>query len=181
MGYGAPVHELLERLRGGDRRSKRPSERAAAAAIADPPLIAVLLDGMRCDDEVVRMRAADAAEQAARERPELIAPHADALIEIAAGARQAEVRRHAAQMLARSELSDDRAAQATRVLHRYLSDDDGENVQAWALSAIVAIANDHPALREHARELVHDRLESDSPAVRARAEMLVGQADSWPS
>jgi hypothetical protein len=168
------VHELLERLRDGD------SEAAAAAAVADPPLIAVLLDGMHCDDAVVRMRAADAAEKAARERPELLAPHADAVIEIAAAADQQEVRWHAAQMLARTELSDERAADATRILEAYLADD-SRIVQAWALSAITAIANEHPGLRQRARRLVHEKLESDDPSVSARARALQGQADSWPS
>jgi hypothetical protein len=175
------VHELLERLRGDDPQAEGPAERAAAAAVDDPPLIAVLLDGMRCHDDVVRIRAADAAEQAARARPELLAPHADALIVIAAGAGQQEVRRCAAQMLARVELSDERAEQATRVLTGGYLDDDIGDVQAWALSAIVAIANDHPELRQQGRELVHARLDSEDPSVRARAELLVGQADAWPS
>ena len=168
------MHELLEGLRDGD------SEEAAAAAVADPPLIAVLLDGMRCQDPVVRARAADAAERAARERPELLAPHADAVIEIAAGADEQEVRWHAAQMLARTELSAERAADATRILETYLSDD-SRIVQAWALSAVTAIANDHPALRPRARELVHDKLGSEIQTVSARARALQGQADSWPS
>jgi hypothetical protein len=172
------VHELLRMLRGGNRRSMGASERAASLAVADPPLIGVLLDGMRCDDEIVRMRAAGAAETAARRRPELIAPHADALIEIAAGATQQEVRRHAAQMLARTELSDERAREATTVLDGYLADDD-PIVQAWALSAIVAIANDHSGLRENARGRVRERRGSGAPEVRARAEQLSGQADSW--
>jgi hypothetical protein len=125
-------------------------------------------------------KAADAAEKAARERPELLAPHADALIDIAATADQQEVRWHAAQMLARTELSPERAQQATEVLDGYL-EDDSRIVQAWALSGITAIANDHPDLRAHARELVLEALESDAPAVSARARALEGQVDSWPS
>ena len=168
------MHELLERLREGK------PEDAAAAAVADPPLIAVLLDGMTDDDSAVRTLASDAAEKAARERPELLAPHADTLIDIAATAEQKEVRWHAAQMIARVELSPERADEATRILEGYLSDR-SHIVEAWAMSAIVALANDHPALRARARELVHGRLESDAPSVAARARLLLDQADSWPS
>jgi hypothetical protein len=168
------VHELLERLRDGD-----PAD-AAAATLTDPPLIAVLLDGMRSGDSAVQANAADAAEQAARERPELLASHADALIEIASTARESEVRRNAAQMLARVELSDERAVQASELLERYL-DDGSPAVEAWALSAIVALANEHPDLRTRAREAVHARADSEAPPVRERARLLVDQADSWPS
>lgn len=131
------------------------------------------------DDADVRFRAADAAEKAARERPDILAPHADSLIEIAAGTDQAGVRWHAAQMLARTELSDERARHAAEILERYLADD-SRIVEAWALSAITAIANDHPELRARAKQLVEARLESDRAAVSARARMLQGQADSWP-
>jgi HEAT repeat protein len=107
------VHELL---------SSGPEE--AAAVVKDPPLISVLLDGMRAGDE--------------------------------------------------------RAKEATRVLEGYLDDGSGD-VRAWALSAIVAIANDHAALRDGAREHLREAVESDAEPVRARAQMLSGQADSWPS
>ena len=174
------MHELLERLRGADRDSKGGSERAAAAAVADPPLIAVLLDGMRCGDEIVRLRAADAAEKAARERPELVAPHADALIDVAGSAREPEIRWHAAQMLARVELSDERAVEATRILEAYL-DDASPKVRGWALSALVAIANHHADLRGAARDHVIGCTESGDAGLAARARLLLSQADSWPS
>jgi hypothetical protein len=169
------VHELLERLRDGD------PEDAAAEALADPPLVAVLLEGMVERDEIVSARAATAAELAARERPELFAAHAGALIAIAAAARHEDVRRRAAQMLARVELSPERAGHASRILEGYLADA-SEEVRAWALSAIVALANDHPGLRPRARELVEERLEDDGPpAISERAALLKSQADSWPS
>src|SRR3954462_13719313 len=168
------MHELLERL-----RREEPAE-VAAAAVADPPLIAVLLDGMRAEDDAVRTRAAQGARQAGRERPELLAPHADALIDIAGVTRDSEVRRSAAQMLARVELSDERAEHAADVLERYLSDG-SPAVEAWALSAIVALANEHAGLRGRARDLVHARADDEAPPVRERARLLLNQADSWPS
>jgi hypothetical protein len=125
------------------------------------------------------MRAADAAEKAARERPDLLAPHADTLIDIAAHTDQAGVRWHAAQMLARTELSAERAAHAVEILEGYLADD-SRIVEAWALSAITAIANAHPEHRERAKHFVEARLDSEHASVSARARMLQDQADSWP-
>jgi hypothetical protein len=162
-----------------DLNGSDPAE-IAAQVVADPPLIAKLLDAMLGEDEGIRARAAAAAEQAARERPELLAPHADALIEAARIARDGDTRRCVAQMLARVELSDERAAEATDVLESYLAG--GPPVETWALSAIVALANEHPALRGRARELVHARADGETaPPVRERARLLLGQADSWPS
>jgi hypothetical protein len=168
------VHELLERLRGSDASD------IADEVVADPPLIGVLLDGMLGEEGDIQALAATAAEQAARERPELLAPHADGLIDAAGCARDAATRRCLAQMLARVELSDERAAQATEILDAYLADAD-ELVQAWALSAIVALANEHPALRAHAGAVVRERIESDAPPVGERARLLQDQAESWPS
>jgi hypothetical protein len=166
-----PVDDLLA----------KPPDEAAQAALADPPLVAALLAGMRsAASEDERGRAGAAAELVARQRPELLAPHADALIDIAATTGEAAVRVSAAQMLARVELSDERTEHATRALESYLDAGDSA-VQAWALSAIVAIANEHPALRAHAAELVGERVESDDEQVRDRAQLLQGQADSWPS
>ena len=127
----------------------------------------------------MRFGAADAAEKAARERPDLLGPHADTLIDIAADSEQPGVRWHVAQMLARTELSAERATHATEILERYLADD-SRIVEAWALSAITAIANDHPELRTRAKQLVEARLGSEHASVSARARMLQGQADSWP-
>lgn len=158
----------------------KPPDEAAAAALADPPLVAVLLAAMRSGEGDERGDGGAAAELVARQRPELLAPHADALIDIAATADAAAVRVPAAQMLARVELSDERAEHATTVLETYLAGDDPA-VEAWALSAIVAIANEHPALRSHAAELVGERVESGEEQVRDRAQLLQGQADSWPS
>ena len=163
-----------------DELSGRDPAEIAAAVVADPPLIASLLDAMLQDDERIQAQGAEAAELAARERPELLAPHADALIGAARTARGADTRRNVAQMLARVELSDERAAEATEVLERYLADGD-LGVEAWALSAIVALANDHAALRDRARELVHARIDDGAPALRERARLLLDQADSWPS
>jgi hypothetical protein len=162
------VHELLERLRGSDAND------IAGEVVADPPLIGVLLDGMLGDDDEIQSLAAAAAEQAARERPELLAPHADTVIEAARRARSPETRRCLAQMLARVELSDERAAHARDVLDGYLTDGSA-TVEAWALSAMVALANEHPDLRPHARELVRERGDSE------RARLLRDQAESWPS
>src|SRR4051794_21537685 len=97
------MHELLA----------KPPDEAAAAALADPPLVAVLLAAMRSGEGDEPGRAGAAAELVARQRPQLLAPHADALIDIAATADAAAVRVPAAQMLARVELSDERAEHAT--------------------------------------------------------------------
>jgi hypothetical protein len=152
-------------------------DEAARRVLADPPLVASLIEAMVEGDS----RAAEAAELVARDRPELLATHSPALIAIAASAQSEPVRRHASQMLARVELSEERAAEAARILERYLDADNGAELSAWALSAIVAMANEHPSLRGRARELVHAQADSDAELVRTRAELLTGQADSWPS
>ena len=87
-----------------------------------PALFPALIDGMHRDDELVRMRAADAEEEITVANPEWLQPFKIKLIKLAARAKQQEMRWHLAQVLPRLELSRKERATAVTILRSYLGD-----------------------------------------------------------
>lgn len=67
--------DLLEMLRGGDRRSIGRSDQVAGMVSVDLRLFSRLMEGLWSQDELVRMRAADAAEKVTRDHRELLRPY----------------------------------------------------------------------------------------------------------
>src|SRR5687768_3448558 len=96
-------------LSGGDRRSPGRAGEVAIEAVGDPAIVPVLVELMGSRDKLIAMRASDALEKASEERPELLAPYAQQLLDLAGVTKQQEVRWHLAQLLPRLPL---RAAQA---------------------------------------------------------------------
>lgn len=172
------MHEELEKLRGGDRRSTGRAEEVAADVLDDPVLFDVVFDGMAVGDPVVRMRAADAVEKATAERPELLGPaHRERLIDEFAGVDQQEVRWHVAQLLPRLELDDSDVDRAVEILEGFL-DDDSRIVRVNAMQALADLALAHPRLRGPVRGRIEDAMEEGSPAVRARGRKLLEALES---
>jgi hypothetical protein len=66
------MHELLDRLTGGDRRSIGRSNEVVVAVIAEPSLFGVLFGSLWSRDPLIRMRAADALEKITAKHPEYV-------------------------------------------------------------------------------------------------------------
>lgn len=63
------MHKLLQKLKGGDRRSTGRSEEVVFDVVDNPDLFKVLMSGLNVDDPVVRMRASDALEKISLNKP----------------------------------------------------------------------------------------------------------------
>jgi len=98
------------------------------------------------DEPVVRMRAADAIEKITQVRPELLRPHVDTLLAIAASAEDKEVRWHVAQLLGRVTLKTNQRDEAVKVLLAYLSDN-SNIVKTFAMQTLVDLAADDENLQ----------------------------------
>ena len=66
------MHQLLRKLKGGDRRSIGNVEDAIQDVINTPALFDVLFSGLSVDDPLIRMRAADAIEKISGDQPQLL-------------------------------------------------------------------------------------------------------------
>lgn len=87
---------ILDKLRGGDRRSVGRSNQVVETIRRQPVLFPALIDGMHHDNEVVRMRAADVLEKLNVTNPEWLQPFRVQLIQLAARTTQQELRWHLA-------------------------------------------------------------------------------------
>jgi len=169
--------ELLAMLTGGDLRSIGKSEEAAAEVLRDPSLFPTLLRGLGHGDARVRMRCADAAEKASRERPDLLQPHKMRLFTLAELEDQKEVRWHLAQLIPRLNLRGRERLRAASVFYLYL-DHKSSIVKTFAMQALADLAMQDGSLQHDV--LLHlERLTAEgTPAMRARGKRLLQQIKS---
>jgi hypothetical protein len=91
--------DLLEKLKGGDRRSIGRVDEVVANVLSNPEAFKTLFDGMLSDDPIIRMRSADAVEKVTAQHPEYLQPYKNKLIHEVSRIDQQEVRWHVAQMV----------------------------------------------------------------------------------
>lgn len=168
---------VVEKLAGGDRRSIGLADEVAKEIAADQSLFDEVFAAISCDDPVLRMRAADAAEKASRRFPERLAPHKDALLGELAEIDQPEVRWHVAQMLPRLHLNPPENARAAAILKGFLQDK-STIVRVSALEALAALAVADDELEAEVSRLLARALQSGTPAEKARARKLLKASDA---
>jgi len=167
------VADVLEKLRGGDRRSTGRAEAVAEDMLHDPSLFDDVFEGMSDDDPVVRMRAADAVERVTAERPDLLGDaHRDRLLGELADIDQQEVRWHVAQLLPRLELNGDDVDRAVDVLEAFTGAD-SQIVRVNAMTALANLAAANPRLRGTVHAHIEDLVDGGSPSVQARGRKLI--------
>jgi hypothetical protein len=131
-------HPILAKLSGGDRRSIGRSDEVAREIAESAALFAVVVDAMRADDAVIRMRAADAVEKASRSVPARLQRHKARLLREFAVAEQKEVRWHLAQIVPRLQLSAAERHDVIQVLWKFLNDP-SKIVQVNAMQAAAPV------------------------------------------
>jgi hypothetical protein len=159
-------------LKGGDRRSIGKSNQIAKLILSDPKRFAELVECLWNEDPIVRMRAADAAEKVTVTRPELLNPHKQELLGLLDEAEQIELRWHLAVMVPRLSLSAAERARAAGSLQRYL-EDRSSIVKTFAMHGLADLARQDSKLREPARRVLEESLQSGTAAMKARARKLL--------
>jgi hypothetical protein len=165
---------ILDKLRGGARRSVGRSNQVVKTIRQQPALFPTLIDGMHHEDELIRMRAADALEKLTVTNPEWLRPFRVQLIKLAARATQQELRWHLAQVLPRLELSRRDRVIVEAVFRRYLHDK-SRIVKTFAMQGLVDLAAEDPRLRNSIRPLISSLARTGSPSMRSRGRKLLQQ------
>ena len=166
------MNRVVERLRGGDRRSIGQADIVAKEAIQDANLLEQLVQALFEPDPVVRMRAADALEKATQKHPELLRPFKKQLLELLTRAGQQELCWHLAQMVPRLELTANEQQQAVENLKRYLQHR-STIVRVCALQALTDIAQKHLRFKEDVLTILKARQTDERPAIRTRCKKLL--------
>ncbi|MDH4082203.1 MAG: hypothetical protein OEV99_01330 [Nitrospira sp.] len=165
---------VLDTLKGGDRRSIGRSNQVVKIVRRRPALFPALIDGMYHEDELVRMRAADAVEKLTVTNPEWLRPFKRRLIGLAACAEQQELRWHLAQMLPRLELSRRDRMVVAAIFRGYLQDQ-SRIVKTFAMQSLADLAMQDPRLRNSIRPLISSLTKTGSPSMKSRGRKLMLQ------
>ncbi len=166
------MHDVLEKLGGGDRRSIGRVSEVVADVLNDPTLFEVVFHGMVSDDPIIRMRSADAIEKITASHPEYLQPYKTKLIQQVAKIEQQEVRWHLAQMIPRLELSKEERAVVVEILLGYL-DDKSKIVKTFSMQALADLAEQDANLRSQVIGLLEELTRTGSPAMKSRGRKLL--------
>jgi hypothetical protein len=168
---------ILDELRGGDRRSIGRTNQVVETIRRQPALFPALIDGMHHDDEVVRMRAADALEKLTVTNPEWLQPFKVQLIKLAAKTTQQELRWHLAQVLPRLKLSRRDLVIVVAILRGYL-EDDSRIVKTFAMQGLTDLAIQEHRLRAPIRRLILSLTRTGSPSMKSRGRKLLSRLNA---
>ena len=168
------MSEILDKLRGGDRRSIGRANEVVAEVLQDPALFEPVLYGMLDDDPLVRMRAADVVEKVTVRHPEYLVPHRKLLIGAIAPIEQQEVRWHVAQMIPRLAWTKSELPQVADILRGYLGDE-SRIVKTSTLQALAELVEQEPKLYGEVVALLEAYSRVGSPAMRSRGRKLLAQ------
>ena len=153
-------------------RSDGLSRDAAALVLANPHLVADLLEALSHEDEAIRGHAADAIERVSRSRPDLLLPHLPDLVVMATRDSVPMVRWHLAMLLTNLTLTEPIADTTCPVLCALL-DDRNAFVRSWAVSGLCLLARKYPEYKEEVLARFAALQQDPKIAVRHRAEMAV--------
>lgn len=168
---------VLRALTGGDRRSIGRSNQVVKIVRRQPALFPALIDCMFHEDELVRMRAADAVEKLTVSSPEWLRPFKRRLIGLAVSTEQQELRWHLAQMLPRLELSRKDRMVVAAIFRGYLQDQ-SRIVKTFAMQGLADLAMQDPRLRDSIRPFIASLMRTGSPSMKSRGRKLLLRLDA---
>jgi len=163
---------ILELLKGGDRRSIGRADQVVAAVSKNLTLFPALMKGWWSDDPLVRMRTADATEKITRKKPHLLNRYRSELLGLMAEAKQQELRWHLAAMVPRLPLDVKERRVVSSLLRSYL-EDDSSIVKTSALQALADLSADQPSIQPEVIKLLRQSARNGTQAMKARSRKLL--------
>jgi hypothetical protein len=167
---------LRDLLTGGTRRSIGHSDAVADLVCQEPVRFPELIECLWDEDALVRMRAADAAEKASREKPDMLQPHKRELLGLLSEAVQQELRWHLAAMIPRLQLTGAERRRAVECLELFL-EDRSSIVKTFAMQGLADLARRDPGLRVDVIERIRKLTRTGTPAMRARGCKLLRELE----
>ncbi len=170
------MHDILKKLKGGDRRSIGRVSEVVTEVIEKPELFGHVFTGMLSRDPLIRMRSADAIEKITAVHPEYLQPFKNKLIHEVAKVDQQEIRWHAAQMFPRLKVSKEEQAVIVGILRGYLNDQ-SKIVKTFSMDALTTFAERDVRIRPQIIELLEKLSRTGSPAMKSRGRKLLRRLD----
>jgi hypothetical protein len=155
-------------LAGGDLRSDGDATRVAEVILARPVLAPDLLALLHDPDDLIRGRAAHAAEWVARTRPDLLLADYPRIVEQAVNDSLSFVRWHLAMLLADLTPYPDTVRRSQQALARLVRDS-SPFVRSWAVTSLCIIVQLYPARASRVGKILLPLVRDESGAVAKRA------------
>jgi hypothetical protein len=169
-------NKLLNKLKGGDRRSIGQSNTVAMLVRERPALFSQLMKRLWDSSALIRMRAADAAEKLSFERPDRLQPCKTKLLRMLDEASEQELRWRLAQMIPRLHRSKKDRVRAAAVLGIYWSAQ-SSMVKTCARQAMADLRSQDDAPMRETKERLTTLTQVGTAARRARGRKLLPQLE----
>lgn len=124
-------------------------------------------------DYGVRLRAGNAIEKAARKNPALLLPFKQEILALVPGTRDPVIIWHVALLLGYLSLEEDDLALAVNKLFEWLDTVPHKFAKINCMQTLAVLSQQHTWLQPEVTELLEAALEHESPAIRARARILL--------
>lgn len=165
--------DILDALRGGDRRSIGRADEIVLEIEQKPDLFGEVFEGLYDDSNpVVRMRAADVVEKVTQSNPELLDGYTSRVIAILASVDQQEVCWHLAQIAPRL-IYDENEESQLMILLKELLKHKSRIVRASAMDALAAFAERNHTMVPEVIDIIRLQMDKGSQAVQARGKKLL--------
>jgi hypothetical protein len=167
------MNAILNKLKGGDLRSKGKSEEVVADILNNPFIFGEVFYGMVHDDPAVRMRAADAIEKVSRLHPEYLKAYKQRLIHEISKIEQQEVRWHVAQMFSYFDLNDREKELIVDLLFSWLEESSSNIVRVNSMQTLSNMAEENREIRLKVIEKLKEIVQNGSPSMVSRGKKLI--------
>jgi len=166
------MKNLLDKLKGGDRRSIGQADAVVHALKNDSSRFQEVFHGFKSQNPVVRMRAADVVEKVTRHDYGLLKGHEREIIDDISTIGQQEVCWHIALLLPRLSVGKTDREKIVSVLRHYL-EHESKIVVVNAMQALADLAKMDGQLNKKAVRLIASKMVDGSPAIKARGKKLL--------
>jgi hypothetical protein len=166
------VHSSVVAVLENGRNTRGLPDQVAGFVLREPSLFSELMFGLWHVEAQIRGLAADAIVKVASQKPALLQPFKAEILGVMGEARPAIVRWHLAQLVPYLKLTKSERTRAVASLREYLEDRSGI-VRVCAITSLDEMAEANAALREEVDDLLRGFTRTGTPAVKARARILL--------
>jgi len=165
--------QLREMLASDYIRSVGLTSRVANLVGSDQALFDEVFEGIYSADNILRNRAAEAAEKAARADRSLLECHKNEIIRNLPNYGHTDVRWRISRMLGLLELKGNQLAKAISFLELWLQEEKQVSVKANCMSSLAEHAIKNRWLRNEVIGLIEAEMERGSGGIKARGRILL--------
>ncbi|PIN69559.1 hypothetical protein COV93_05005 [Candidatus Woesearchaeota archaeon CG11_big_fil_rev_8_21_14_0_20_43_8] len=167
------MSEIIQKLKGKDRRSLGRSDEVVHDVLNNPSLFPEVFEGMLHDDPIISMRCADALEKITKDHHEILQPYAHRLIEEASQIKQKEVQWHVAQMFSYLILDKEDKTAVKDILFGWIEKSGSNIVKVFSIQTLTEMAAHDSELKKKVVSKLNQFLESKIPSLENRAKKLI--------